>query len=648
MKVIPKTISHTFIILILFIAGFTCKGIGQTTPPYEDKAHYSKVFGTEKPYRIYLPDSYASSNKKYPVIYFFHGWGGRHFKDDNAKLEYEKLGELVDKNQFIMVMWDGNMELSEPRPYNIGYHDNIKYDVQMKDYLPELVSFIDTTYRTYTDRSHRGIIGFSMGGILSFYLSGKYPDRFSAAVNMVGSPEFFIGRPDNHTLYQVRYTFDNLQDVSLLFHNRDSCQMSGLNDEVNNGALWSQVKDYEYNKMKGGHKVDDPGETKVFESAVQFIISRFENPVPLNKTWSHYDLYPDFSLWDYSVKSNKAEPGYLYLRNVDKNGFGFYTIQWLPDGPELKNCKATVSTAPIYEPNVDYRISCYSKSDRKLTMMHKPADKDGRLHFELPGSGTEIGIAKADQQAGYAVLDYSLNGNRRFIRINEDNELTLNILNRDGAFARKGTLKVTLSCADSSVILPSPVQAIDLAKGKYLVQTDPFKVFSTKTPPSDGSPWQLRIKVGMEYDTVHLEDDIVVPVFYNVHYFANVKVDDGRLIPSVKITANTGMTAKDSIYGTGNGDGKVAPGEQIMLYKDGHRLRLYSDDPYVVAEEEKMVDEVLPAVWPDGYTLSSVVKIAPDCPAGHEIEFIGHYETKTYMPIYRQVKWGKIKVKVVP
>lgn len=647
MKVINKTISRTLLALILLIAGITFKGIGQTNHPYKDKAHYSKVFGKEKPYRIYLPVSYESSVKKYPVIYFFHGWGGRYFKDDNAKLEYEKLGQLADKYQFILVLWDGNMEESEPRPYNIGNHDNIKYDIQMKDYLPELVSFIDTTYRTFTDRNHRGIIGFSMGGILSFYLSGKYPDKFSAAVNMVGSPEFFIGMPDNHTLYQVRYTLDNLKDVSLLFHNRDSCQMSGLNDEVNKGALWSEVKDYEYHKMKGGHKVDDPGETKVFESAVQFIMSRFEHPLPLNKTWSHVDLCPEFSLWDYSVKSDKAEPGYLYLRNVDKNGFGFYTTKWLPEGPELKNCNTRLSTAPVYEPNAAYRISSYSTADRKLTMMHKPADKAGRLHFELPGSGTEIGIAKEEQQAGFAVLDYELNGNRQLIRINEDNRLTLHLLNRDGAFARKGALKVTLSCADSSVAIPSPVQTINLTKGKYLVQTEPFTVTSTKTPPFDGSPWQLRIKVSMEYDTMHLEDALVVPVFYDMPYFSDVKVDDGRLIPSAKPVDNAGVTTKDSIYGTGNGNGKVAPGEQIMLYKDGHRLRLYTDDPYVVASEEKMVDEVLPAVWPDGYTLSSVVKIATDCPEGHEIEFTGHYETKTYMPIYRQLKWGKIKLKVM-
>ncbi|MBC8004642.1 MAG: hypothetical protein H7X84_04135, partial [Verrucomicrobia bacterium] len=488
----------------------------------------------------------------------------------------------------------------------------------------------------------------SMGGFMAYYLAGKYPDSFLAAVNMVGSPEFFIGLPDNHTLYQVRYSFDNLQDVALLFHNRDSCQMSGLNDEVHNGARWSRMKNYEYHKMKGGHKVDEPGETKIFESAVSFISKQFENPAPLSKTWSHYDLCTDFSLWDYSVNSTKDEPGYLYLRNVDSHGFGFYTAHWLPDGPALHHSKASITTAPLYVPNAAYRISSYNKADKKLTMMHMPADKNGRLHFELSGDGTEIGISKDTEQAGFTTFDYILNDRQRMLRTNKNNELTLSIFNKDGAFAKKGTLKVTLSCADSSVTIQSPAQLIDLDKGKYLIQTKPFKVYSTKTPPSDGSPWQLRMIVGLEYDTSRTEEIITIPVFYEVPYFTDIKVDDGRPIKSTKKTSKTNPDISDSVFGTGNGDGIVNPDEQIMLFKDGHRLRLYTDDPYVIANEEKLVDEVLPAIWPDGYTLSSVIKIAPDCPEGHVIEFLASYETKTHMPIYRQVKWGKVKMTVNP
>ena len=639
-------IRQTAFLFFLLIFELFCDGYSLKAQPYQDITHYSQVFGKQKTYRLYLPDNYKLSGKKYPVIYFFHGWGGRYYKDDSAKLAYDKLGELINKYQVILVMWDGSMDESEPRPYNIGNHNDVKFNIQMKDYFPELVTCIDSNYRTLTDRNHRGIIGFSMGGIMSFYIAGKYPDKIAAAVNMVGSPEFFIGLPDNHTLYQVRYKFDNLRDVGLLFHNRDSCQMTGLNDEVNQGAIWSELKNYEYHKFKGGHKVDDPGETKVFESAIRFVTNQFEKPAPLNPNWSHYDLCPDFSLWGYSVKSNKAEPGFLFLRHVDANGFGFYTKKWLPEGPALKNIKADISTSPVYEPNVVYQILIYNQKDKHFATTETTADQNGRLHLQLTGDGFEIGISKKGEQVSFAALGYQLPKNHKFLRANERSELSVDIFKRGGTTRANSKLNVTLSCADSSVTISTPKQEIILKEGENVLQTKPFKIYTSKNPPSDGSPEMLRIQVAMDYNSRHFNDFFLLPVFYGVPYFTNIQVDDGHRIAKKEIEKDANRSVTDSIFGTGDGDGIVSAGEQIMLYENGHRLRLYTDDPYVIAGDEKLVDEVLPAVWPDGYTLSSVVKIADNCPAGHEIEFLAHYETKTYMPIHRIVKWGKVKIKV--
>lgn len=640
------SIRQTVIILFLLVGEHFIVGCSRKAMVFQDVKHYSHVFGKEKTYRLYLPDSYSQSDQKYPVIYFFHGWGGRYFKDDNAKLEYNKLGELVNKYKVILVMWDGSMDESEPRPYNIGNHQDVKFGIQMKDYFPELVAHIDSTYRTLNDRSKRGIIGFSMGGIMSFYLAGKYPDMVAAAVNMVGSSEFFIGLPDNHTLYQIKYTFDNLRDVGLLFHNRKECPMTGLNDEVNQAAGWNGMENYEYHKFEGNHKVDNPGETKVFESAMRFVVNQFNKPAPLHKTWSHYDLCPEFSLWGYSVKSNKKEPGFLFLRNIDANGLGFYTRKWLPDGPPIKDCKATISTAPIYEPDAAYEIQTFNRKSKQLSTSNITADQEGRLKFELTGEGYEIGIVKKEKLAGFVILGYQLSHDQKFLRINEPGELSVSIFNRGGKIVAKEKLNLTLFCADSSVTISSPTQEIKIQEGQLVFKSKPFKIHSNKTPPSDGSPEWLRIEVQIDNDTLHSKDNFLLPVFYVVPYFTNIQVDDGRRIAATKNLTDKSQTSNDSIFGSGNGDGRISAGEQIMLYENNHRLRLFTDDPYVITNNEKLVDEVLPSFWPDGFTLSSVMKIAGNCPAGHEIEFLAHYETKTYNPIHRQVKWGKVKIKV--
>lgn len=636
------------LVLILFLSAnlFTAKS--QDVKPYQDVKHLSHVFGKEKTYRIYLPGDYGQTQKKYPVVYFFHGWGGRYFKDDSAKLEYEMLGKLVDKYQAILVMWDGNIDESEPRPYNIGSHSDVKFQVQMKDYFPELVAHIDSKYQTLNDRDHRGIIGFSMGGFMSFYLAGKYPDWVSAAVNMVGSPEFFVGLPENHTLYQMRYTFDNLRDVSLLFHNRTNCPMSGLNDETNNGAIWSELQNYEYHKLAGDHKVDEPGQTKIFDSAMKFVTDRFANPVPLQKSWSHYDLCPEFDIWGYSVKSAKSEPGFIFLKDADKNGFGFYTHQWLPSGPAVKKCKTTITTAPVYLPNTKYSITVYTPADSKIKQYDLQTDGNGRLQIDLVGDDCEVAISGGKHRINFSSIGYELSGKRQYLRVNKPEELSVRIFNRGGSLPENKKIKLKLSSADKTVSFQPEVQEITVKDKTSVFSSAPFKVLCTKTPPADGSPEWLRLHAEIELDGLHFSDIIVVPVFYDVPEFENVRVDDGRAVAPTRNQSDFSKSAIDVAYGSGNGNGVVSPGERVMLYEGDHRLRLFSNDPYVVQSEEKLIDEFLPGQWPDGFTLSSVVKIADNCPAGHEIVFLAHYETKTFMPMYRQVKWGKVKLRVQP
>jgi S-formylglutathione hydrolase FrmB len=47
--------------------------------------------------------------------------------------------------------------------------------------VKELIPFIDTNYRTRTDRQYRAVAGLSMGGHGTLILSMKHPDLFSAA-----------------------------------------------------------------------------------------------------------------------------------------------------------------------------------------------------------------------------------------------------------------------------------------------------------------------------------------------------------------------------------------------------------------------------------------------------------------------------------
>jgi enterochelin esterase-like enzyme len=604
--------------------------------PYTDTSHYSHVFGHNKYYRLYLPKGYDTGVNLYPVIYFFHGWGGRHFKDDNALLEYDMIGDLVDKYQVILVMWDGNMEESEPRPYNIGNHKDIRYRVQMKDYFTELVSHVDTSYRTFSDRNHRGIIGFSMGGIMSFFLAGKYPHRICAAVNLAGTPEFFIGYPENHTLYPVRYTFKNLMEVPVRQHGGDTDILVYLNEEVRKGAAW-EGNPYEFYGFSGGHMIDKPNETTAFDRAMKFVTDHFGKGIDYPEKWSHYDLYGNFEVWDYQVTSDKNVPGFIFLRNVTRAGFGLYTHKWLPGGPPIDSLDIEVTTAPHYSPGKTYHVIHFSPDRRvngqNLTKSDVTADNRGEINLVLDGDDHEIGIYADDDPPEFVVLDYTLNDQHHFLTPGDDNQLTLTLFNRGGEILSAQKAMIKIETGDYDIQLPSNQMDLNINPGDRVFHTQSFRIACHKQPPAHGEPFQIKFKVTIQSDTLAFTDDLIIPVLFNVPEFKNIKVDDG-------------LQHREKAFGRGNGNGQADAGEQLLLYEGDHRLRLYTNDRYVISEKEVLLDEQLPSVWEDGFALSSVITIAGDCPDGHVIVFTACYEINTFNPIERNVHWGKVAIRV--
>ena len=598
--------------------------------PYQDLSHFSQVFGREKHYRLYLPKGYQQGSHRYPVIYFFHGWGGRHYMDPSAKLEYGMIKDLVDTYRVILVMWDGNYEEEQPRPYNMGYHENITSEIQMKDYFLELVAHVDSAYRTHADREHRGIIGFSMGGMMSWFLAAKYPDKVCAAVNMTGSPEFFIGYPDNHTLLPLRYAFKNLKNVRIRLHNSTNGELVHLNGEVNKGAQWEGGLAYSYEQFRGGHMVDDPGETKVFETAMNYVVDAFRHPLPRSDRWWHYDFYPEFEVWNYAVRTDKKEPGFVVLKGVSKSGFGITSMRWLPDGPPIGGLTAHVTTAPLYDINTTYNVVEYSVKSGKTTKTIAKSDGAGRLELSF-NEGTEAGIFKEGESADLVVVAYQIEGNKRFLRTGRESELTVTVFNRGGQPAKQVEVELNPQEGASFSVVNKTV-TVGMGE-KERVASVPFRVRTDKVPPTHAEPAWIRIGVTMKSATRSFEDELVLPVFFDVPPFEEVIVDDGRVV-------------RDKAYGEGNGDGVPTAGEAVMLYAGDHRLRLYTDDPYVDTESERLADEVIPSRWPDGFSLSSIIKISENCPAGHVIEFLASYDTKEFETIERKVTWRTVSLRV--
>lgn len=131
---------------------------------------------------VYLPPGYGDSGKRYPVIYFLHGYavgaevyvnGVLHMPDsvNQAMAGGAKHVIIVIPDAF--TRYGGSMYSNSP---TIGDWESFV--------ARDLVAYIDAHYRTMPKRESRGLSGHSMGGYGTLRIAMKHPDVFGALYAM--------------------------------------------------------------------------------------------------------------------------------------------------------------------------------------------------------------------------------------------------------------------------------------------------------------------------------------------------------------------------------------------------------------------------------------------------------------------------------
>ena len=145
---------------------------------------------------IYLPKSYKTSKKKYPVLYM---QDGQNIFDAATSFSGEwgvdEALDSIDTKECIVVGIDNGREkrLNEYCPYDMAEHGKGEGDLYLAFIVKTLKPYIDQHFRTKRSRENTFIAGSSMGGLISFYAMLKYPAVFGGAG--VFSPAFWIA-PD--------------------------------------------------------------------------------------------------------------------------------------------------------------------------------------------------------------------------------------------------------------------------------------------------------------------------------------------------------------------------------------------------------------------------------------------------------------------
>ena len=132
---------------------------------------------------VYLPPSYQTNlDKKYPVLYFLHGFGDSDSKWFGWEHHWINLYTILNKS-----MTNGTskeMIVVMPNAYTTYKGSFYGKSETMGDWetfiTKDLVNFIDLKYRTLPNRNSRGLAGHSMGGYGTLRLSMKYPEVYSS------------------------------------------------------------------------------------------------------------------------------------------------------------------------------------------------------------------------------------------------------------------------------------------------------------------------------------------------------------------------------------------------------------------------------------------------------------------------------------
>ncbi|HEY0059044.1 MAG TPA: alpha/beta hydrolase-fold protein, partial [Flavisolibacter sp.] len=134
---------------------------------------------------IYLPEGYASSRKRYPVLYMQDGQNV--FEDTSSFSGEWGVDEALDSGgvdgEMIVVAVDhgGAKRLNEYAPFDMERYGAGEGAAYAAFLTHTLRPYIDRNFRTKKRAKYNYVAGSSMGGLIAFYTILVYPKKWGAA-----------------------------------------------------------------------------------------------------------------------------------------------------------------------------------------------------------------------------------------------------------------------------------------------------------------------------------------------------------------------------------------------------------------------------------------------------------------------------------
>ena len=207
----------------------------------------SSVTGKVRACWVYTPPKYDEEpGKRYPVLYLQHGGG----ETEIGWVWQGKINIIADNllsegkmKEMIIVMNDGYV-------FPDDGHGNPASGCIDEVLVNDCVPFIDSRFRTVSDRHSRAVAGLSMGAMQAVDTAMKHPEVFAAVGSLSG------GFNVKGFGYDRTEEFSNPESAKEMF---DLIFLAGGEQEPFNDMLINTVKDYNSRGFDNIHIYSCPG-----------------------------------------------------------------------------------------------------------------------------------------------------------------------------------------------------------------------------------------------------------------------------------------------------------------------------------------------------------------------------------------------------
>lgn len=192
--------------------------------------YYSQIEKRPRRCYVYTPAGYDKEiSKYYPVLYLQHGMG----QDERGWRQQGKVANILDNQiaaekcvPMIVVMDNGNCD------YIFGARPGETRDEFGASFTPvllnELIPYIETNFRTLTDRDNRAMAGLSWGGHETLEITLRNLDRFAHIGSFSGALFFLSDGLEN--------AYEGIFTDTGNFNSRVSTFFLGMGTEENFGS----------------------------------------------------------------------------------------------------------------------------------------------------------------------------------------------------------------------------------------------------------------------------------------------------------------------------------------------------------------------------------------------------------------------------